>query len=52
MNDGDAWLNMSIKEQRSTASALLDSMEDIGLVAASTLDLGTSNTTRKANVGE
>ena len=52
LKDGNAWANMSVSQQRSTAATLLDSMETTGLLAASTMDIGASNTTRRANIGQ
>ena len=52
LKDGNAWANMSVSQQRSTAATLLDSMETTGLLAASTMDTGASNTTRRANIGQ
>ena len=52
LKDSGAWTNMSVSQQRSTAASLLDSMETTGLLAASTMDVGASNTTRKSNIGQ
>ena len=52
LKDGNAWANMSVSQQRSAAATLLDSMETTGLLAASTMDIGASNTTHKANIGQ
>ena len=52
LKDGNAWANMSVSQQHSTAATLLDSMEMTGLLAASTMDVGASNTTRRANIGQ
>ncbi|KAK7099782.1 latrophilin-like protein 1 isoform X2 [Littorina saxatilis] len=50
LKDGNAWSNMSVSQQRSTAASLLKSVEATGLLAASTMEIGAANTTRKSNV--
>ncbi|KAL8625664.1 hypothetical protein ACOMHN_043939 [Nucella lapillus] len=50
LKDDGAWNNMSVKQQRSAAASILDSVERSGLLAASTMAVGASNVTRKDNV--
>ncbi|KAK7501402.1 hypothetical protein BaRGS_00007206 [Batillaria attramentaria] len=50
LRDRGAWSNMSVGQQRSSAASLLTTMETTGLLAASTMDIGSSSISRRSNL--
>jgi hypothetical protein len=52
LKDGNAWHSLNTTMQQATAASLLESMETIGFLTASTMPIGTFNTTLRSNIGE